>query len=89
MIFATEGAVAAIALGFLVAATVQRMNTSSNALVGSLTTLTAKFVAALVASVSRILKKTPEPSTSIALFENVFVLILLHLLRSPLKTTFS
>ena len=89
MSFKTEGAVAAIAPWFLVAAAVDKSGRSSKASVGFLTTLTAMVFAAAAASSPQFVKIFPILSVAIVLSETNLVLVLLLILQSLLNNTIS
>ena len=89
MKFITERAVAASALGFLVAAAVDKSAASSNALVGVSANLIAKLFTAFAAPSPEFFKEFPNLSASIVLSEKMLLLVLLHILQSTLNISIS
>ena len=81
MIFFTEGAVDAIAFGFLVVTVVDKLTAISNALDGLLIIFSTRFFA----NFDTPLKKSCNPSDTMELIETVLVLDLLHKLQTPLN----
>ena len=85
MNFILEGAVAAFASLFLLAAAVSKSAARSNAPFGVLATLVAVFFAASVAAFPNFSKNYHNPTASIVLDETILVLFHAHILQSRLK----
>ena len=82
----TEGAVAAIALQFLIVSANKNFGASLNALVGLIATSMAQLFAAFAAPFPESLKRFPNLSSSIVSSDPIMVFILPHIPQSTLNS---